>query len=123
MNGLVPLFCLALLPAGPGDGSIMERVSISELRAAVNGRTTGFASGDVEFSNVSLDSRTLAGNDLFWAVRGERVDGHAYVADAVLSGAVAVVAEPGKADNVIGPIVRVRPGTSSRRSPVSAKAT
>lgn len=39
----------------------------------------------------SIDSRTLGAGDLFFAVKGERVDGHDYVEAAIANGAVAAV--------------------------------
>jgi len=39
----------------------------------------------------SIDSRTIASGDLFFAVRGERMDGHDYVETALRDGAVAAV--------------------------------
>jgi UDP-N-acetylmuramoyl-tripeptide--D-alanyl-D-alanine ligase len=39
----------------------------------------------------SIDSRTIGAGDLFFAVRGERVDGHDYVEAALTDGAVAAV--------------------------------
>ena len=39
----------------------------------------------------SIDSRTVAPGELFFAVRGERFDGHDFVAAAVERGAVAAV--------------------------------
>jgi UDP-N-acetylmuramoyl-tripeptide--D-alanyl-D-alanine ligase len=39
----------------------------------------------------SIDSRTLSAGDLFFAVKGERVDGHDYVETALAGGAVAAV--------------------------------
>jgi UDP-N-acetylmuramoyl-tripeptide--D-alanyl-D-alanine ligase len=39
----------------------------------------------------SIDSRTIAAGDLFFAVKGERVDGHDYVEKAIANGAVAAV--------------------------------
>ncbi len=39
----------------------------------------------------SIDSRTIGAGDLFFAVRGERVDGHDYVETALADGAVAAV--------------------------------
>ena len=39
----------------------------------------------------SIDSGTLGAGDLFFAVRGERVDGHDFVATALANGAVAAV--------------------------------
>jgi UDP-N-acetylmuramoyl-tripeptide--D-alanyl-D-alanine ligase len=39
----------------------------------------------------SIDSRTLGAGELFFAVKGERVDGHDYVEAAIANGAVAAV--------------------------------
>ncbi len=39
----------------------------------------------------SIDSRTIGAGELFFAVRGERVDGHDYVEAAIANGAVAAV--------------------------------
>src|SRR5450631_4236672 len=39
----------------------------------------------------SIDSRTVGAGELFFAVHGERLDGHDYVAAAVERGAVAAV--------------------------------
>ena len=44
-----------------------------------------------EATGYSIDSRTLAAGDLFFAVRGERTDGHDYIEAALANGAVAVV--------------------------------
>jgi UDP-N-acetylmuramoyl-tripeptide--D-alanyl-D-alanine ligase len=46
---------------------------------------------DAEAFGYSIDSRTLSAGDLFFAVKGDRVDGHDYVADALANGAVAAV--------------------------------
>ena len=34
---------------------------------------------NVEATGYSIDSRTIAAGDLFFAVKGDRVDGHDYV--------------------------------------------
>ena len=44
---------------------------------------------------ASIDSRTLAPGDLFFAIRGPRHDGHAFVAAAVRRGAAGAVVESG----------------------------
>jgi len=49
--------------------------------------------GEVEVTGIAYDSRRVQPGDLFVAVVGLRVDGHAYVADAVRLGAVAVAVE------------------------------
>lgn len=42
---------------------------------------------------VGLDSRRIAGGELFFALPGERTDGHRFVADALAAGAAAAVVE------------------------------
>ncbi len=44
-----------------------------------------------EATGYSIDSRTLAAGDLFFAVRGDRVDGHDYIETALANGAIAAV--------------------------------
>ena len=44
-----------------------------------------------EALGYSIDSRTISAGELFFAVKGERVDGHDYVAAALRNGAVAAV--------------------------------
>ena len=46
---------------------------------------------DVEAVGYSIDSRTIAAGELFFAVRGERFDGHDFVEVALANGAVAAV--------------------------------
>lgn len=46
------------------------------------------------FSGISIDSRTIRAGDLFFAIRGDRFDGHDFVADALAGGAGAVVSIP-----------------------------
>ncbi|MDD4556538.1 MAG: UDP-N-acetylmuramoyl-tripeptide--D-alanyl-D-alanine ligase [Alphaproteobacteria bacterium] len=48
---------------------------------------------DVDFDNVSTDSRNIRKGDLFIAIRGETFDGHNFVADVVEKGVDVVVVE------------------------------
>ncbi|MFN2448555.1 MAG: UDP-N-acetylmuramoyl-L-alanyl-D-glutamate--2,6-diaminopimelate ligase [Candidatus Baltobacteraceae bacterium] len=48
---------------------------------------------DVSISSIAIDSREVMPGALFIAMRGERSDGHRFIASAVTRGAVAVVAE------------------------------
>ena len=67
-------------------------MKLADLTAALAGaRLEG--NGDVDVSGVAYDSRLVKRGDLFVAVAGMRSDGHAYAADAVAAGAVAVAAE------------------------------
>lgn len=51
----------------------------------------GDFSSDAEAVGYSIDSRTIGAGELFFAVKGERVDGHDYVEAAITNGAVAAV--------------------------------
>ena len=64
----------------------MIQMSIAEMAQIMGGR----AHGDVELSNQAqfhFDSREVRAGDIFLALKGERADGHDYVADAISSGA------------------------------------
>ncbi len=50
---------------------------------------------DLEAAGYSIDSRTIGAGDLFFAVKGDRVDGHDYVEAALANGAVAAVVSQG----------------------------
>jgi UDP-N-acetylmuramoyl-tripeptide--D-alanyl-D-alanine ligase len=50
---------------------------------------------NAEALGYSIDSRTIGAGDLFFAVKGERLDGHEYVASALADGAVAAVVSNG----------------------------
>jgi UDP-N-acetylmuramoyl-tripeptide--D-alanyl-D-alanine ligase len=53
--------------------------------------TGGIANGEWCAWRVEIDSRKVQAGDLFVAIKGERVDGHDYVAQAFASGAIAAV--------------------------------
>jgi UDP-N-acetylmuramoyl-tripeptide--D-alanyl-D-alanine ligase len=46
---------------------------------------------DVEVTGVAIDTRRVKAGDMFVAIKGERVDGHDYLADAAARGAVAAL--------------------------------
>jgi UDP-N-acetylmuramoyl-tripeptide--D-alanyl-D-alanine ligase len=62
------------------------------------------ASGEFDPSAIatgySIDSRTIRPGELFFAVKGERMDGHDFVWQALEKGAVAAVVAAGKLDGV-----------------------
>jgi UDP-N-acetylmuramoyl-tripeptide--D-alanyl-D-alanine ligase len=66
------------------------RASLFDLQSALS---TARATADAEFIDVSTDSRRIAPNNLFVALRGEHFDAHAFLAQAAAQGAAAVVAE------------------------------
>src|SRR5262245_38145305 len=59
----------------------------------VRGTKGALISGDlgVPVAGVSIDSRTLAVGEAFFAIRGHHLDGHAYLRDAVARGAACLV--------------------------------
>jgi UDP-N-acetylmuramoyl-tripeptide--D-alanyl-D-alanine ligase len=61
------------------------------LASAMSARISGAPARDI--TGVSIDSRTVAPGEAFFAIKGDRVDGHDYVTKALARGAgVAVVA-------------------------------
>jgi len=45
----------------------------------------------IEIENISIDSRTSGKNTLFFAIEGEKTDGHKFIPDVINKGAAAVV--------------------------------
>jgi UDP-N-acetylmuramoyl-tripeptide--D-alanyl-D-alanine ligase len=67
-------------------------MTVSELGRAVAANAPR-GDGRIGFSSVSTDTRTLTSGALFVALRGERFDGHDYVAEARERGAAAALVE------------------------------
>jgi UDP-N-acetylmuramoyl-tripeptide--D-alanyl-D-alanine ligase len=71
--------------------------TLSQLVEATNGVLTGELLGEdpIRFDSVSTDTRTLKSGALYVALKGANFDGHAFIAEAVKQGAVAVlISEP-----------------------------
>ena len=68
-------------------------MKLSLARAAEFMQATGEFDPAAVAGGYSIDSRTLQPGDLFFAVRGERLDGHDYVEAALAKGAVAAAVE------------------------------
>lgn len=69
----------------------MRELSCEEVRQAVHGRWITPAGSGATVRRAVTDSRAAREGDLFFALRGERMDGHEYVASAVENGASAAV--------------------------------
>ena len=63
---------------------------LTEAARALNAEAAG---ADVEFTSVSTDTRTIRPGALFIALRGERFDGHDFVAQALAAGAAAAMVD------------------------------
>ena len=68
------------------------RLDVAEITRAVGGSLKRGAK-DTVATGVSTDSRKVAPGTVFFALKGPNFDGHAFVADAALKGAVAAVVE------------------------------
>lgn len=68
---------------------------------------------DVRFSNVCTDSRLLQAGDLFVALRGDRYDGHDFVAQAAAAGAVAALIDRLHASAAVVPVAVVNDTTAA----------
>ena len=66
-------------------------MTLSLAAQAVKGRIEGM---DALFSAVTTDSRRVAAGDLFVALKGERFDGHDFVAQCLEQGAAAAMVRP-----------------------------
>ncbi|MFZ5570576.1 MAG: UDP-N-acetylmuramoyl-tripeptide--D-alanyl-D-alanine ligase [Thermodesulfobacteriota bacterium] len=66
--------------------------TVEDVLEATGGR---LVSGDRScfFEGISIDSRTLAANDLFVAIRGQKHDGHQFIENVVAAGCRGIIVE------------------------------
>jgi UDP-N-acetylmuramoyl-tripeptide--D-alanyl-D-alanine ligase len=69
-------------------------MSLAEAAAATGARVVG---DEVRFDGVSTDTRSVAAGELFVAIRGERFDGHDFLAAAKERGAAAALVDERRA--------------------------
>ena len=71
----------------------MNGFCIADIAAACRGKLVGNADPKTSVGELVIDSRMIREGDVFAALRGERVDGHDYIAKALQSGASCCLAE------------------------------
>jgi UDP-N-acetylmuramoyl-tripeptide--D-alanyl-D-alanine ligase len=79
-------------------------MSLGEAAAAIGARLAN-GSEDARFDGVSTDTRTVAKGQLFVAIRGERFDGHDFLAAAKQRGAAAALVDERHAPNAPLPLL------------------
>jgi len=97
---------LPLVIVAAAQTTVMSAVNLQHVLNATAGEARGFAA-ETAFTRISIDSRTTQPGDLFWAIRGERHDGHDYIGDALARGAAGVVVEKEKCEPCLGPAIIV----------------
>ncbi|TFH02218.1 MAG: UDP-N-acetylmuramoyl-tripeptide--D-alanyl-D-alanine ligase [Calditrichales bacterium] len=74
----------------------MTALNLSDLRN-IPGSTIHLPASRSKFNapvrGISIDTRTLQPREIFWAIKGEKQDGHWYVRDAENQGAIAAVVD------------------------------
>jgi murE/murF fusion protein len=83
--------------------ALARRLTLDEVVAATGG--TVLRVGARAFGGVTIDGRTAARGDLFFAISGERHDGHAFAAQAAAAGAEGFVVE--RDLDVAGTVIQV----------------
>ena len=68
----------------------MKEIKAKEMADAIGGRLLE-GTPDTRIGSVCIDSRKAETGSVFFALSGERVDGHDYLEDAVLAGCTALV--------------------------------
>jgi UDP-N-acetylmuramoyl-tripeptide--D-alanyl-D-alanine ligase len=70
----------------------MLKFTAEEIESGTGG-IIAYGSKDTIFSSVSIDTRNLQGEEIFFAIRGLNQDGHRFIPDALSKGAGGAVAE------------------------------
>ena len=69
----------------------MNPLALSHVLAATGAELRGELAPETTFARIERDARKVQPGDCFIAVRGERFDGHSFVADAAAAGATAAL--------------------------------
>ncbi len=96
-------------------------VELKSLLERLPASTQVIGDRNVAIAQLEIDSRKVEPGALFVAVRGEHVDGHDYIPDAIAKGATAVVAQNGRRVDASAATVVYVP--DSRRALSSIAAT
>jgi UDP-N-acetylmuramoyl-tripeptide--D-alanyl-D-alanine ligase len=88
----VRLFRLLDSPEDSAGSGVPPSIRLEDLLVATGGRLLGPTSV-TSFSTAAVDSRQVTPGSCFVALRGERVDGHRYAAEAVRAGASVLLLE------------------------------
>lgn len=70
---------------------MLHNLSLQELLNIVDGKLLAPCDGDMQFSGISTDTRTIGRGDLYVPLKGERFNGHDFIAQAKTSGALAAL--------------------------------
>ncbi|MGN0158145.1 MAG: UDP-N-acetylmuramoyl-tripeptide--D-alanyl-D-alanine ligase [Brotaphodocola sp.] len=85
----------------------MEHMTVNDIVTATGGRLL-CGDGEMELKNISIDSRTMKGQDLFVPLVGEKVDAHRFIHQAFSAGAAAVLTSEHDEMNEEHPWIRVQ---------------
>lgn len=76
----------------------MIKLSLKDLKDVTNAKILNFPYDEnALFLGISIDSRTIQQDNIFFALKGERFDGHDFVKDAIQKGAKGIVVKEKKA--------------------------
>ncbi len=95
--------------------ALHSALTLADVLAGTGGALVSRAAGEIAFTSVSIDSRTLEPGALFVAVRGARLDGHEFLAEAAGRGALAALVHRDAPAPAGLPLVRVADTTRGLR--------
>ncbi len=107
MHKLVLLIWIAATASGETRDELMNPTTLEQLIAATGGQPVGIDSRDVPFARITIDSRAVQPGDVFWALAGERHDGHHFINEAHSRGALASVVGQHASTNDMRPAIVV----------------
>src|SRR5438270_256202 len=76
------------------------KLPLSRIAGFLSTQAPAHAAGDTLTTGYSIDSRTVQPGELFFAVKGEKMDGHDFVPQAIEKGAIAAVVSREKASQL-----------------------
>jgi len=101
------------------------KLPLSRVAESLSAKVVGEVDPSAVVTGYSIDSRTIRPGELFFAVKGEKMDGHDFVAQAHERGAIAVVVSKEKLGTITAreaPDAPVRGGRVGAPAPMQASS-
>jgi len=103
----------------------MKNLTLNDFKKLSEAEFINFESPqiyDKSLRGISIDTRSLKGNQVFWALKGPRFDGHDFVIEAIKKGAAAAVVNKTYVNRVSGmgiPLIAVKDSLDALQSMAS----
>ncbi|MBN2541472.1 UDP-N-acetylmuramoyl-tripeptide--D-alanyl-D-alanine ligase [bacterium] len=86
----------------------MIRIKLKEMTRIISGQLTPPEAGNLHAIGISIDTRTLKPGDLFFAIEGDKFDGHNFIEEAISKHAIGACISKKITNEMNIPLIKVK---------------